>query len=269
AYLKSFYARERIYNLVYLDSIYGQFAKASARRFELGESNLLEKLTAESKEQELSIRLNAARRDYESSLIELRRLLFVEDSLVLADEEPLLSLQQNDEITHPLTLMLEAEIRKADFQVKEARRSFLPDLSLEVFNGSNPGINAQNYPGFQAGVSIPLFFGSNKSKLNAASFFQEEIQLQSQAVTQSLNARSEQLENEISKNRSTLDYYEEEGLSLAEQLETQATRSFQEGEIDFLQLVQLLENSRNIRLQYLQSKLDYQLAKLELIYLTI
>ncbi|MCR9084948.1 MAG: efflux RND transporter permease subunit, partial [Cyclobacteriaceae bacterium] len=47
AYLKSFYARERIYNLVYLDSIYGQFAKASARRFELGESNLLEKLTAE------------------------------------------------------------------------------------------------------------------------------------------------------------------------------------------------------------------------------
>jgi cobalt-zinc-cadmium resistance protein CzcA len=145
----------------------------------------------------------------------------------------------------------------------------LPDLSLEVFNGSNPGINAQNYPGFQAGVSIPLFFGSNKSKLNAASFFQEEIQLQSQAVTQSLNARSEQLKNEISKNRSTLDYYEEEGLSLAEQLETQATRSFQEGEIDFLQLVQLLENSRNIRLQYLQSKLDYQLAKLELIYLTI
>ncbi|KPQ14128.1 MAG: RND-type heavy metal efflux pump permease component CzcA [Algoriphagus marincola HL-49] len=269
AYLKSFYARERIYNLVYLDSIYGQFAKASARRFELGESNLLEKLTAESKEQELSIRLNAARRDYESSLIELGRLLYLDDSLVLADEEPLLGLDQNDEISHPLTMMLEAEIRKADFQVKEARRSFLPELSMEVFNGSNPGINAQNYPGFQAGVSIPLFFGSNKSKLNAASFFQEEIQLQSQAVTQSLNARSEQLKNEISKNRSTLDYYEEEGLSLAEQLEIQATRSFQEGEIDFLQLVQLLENSRNIRLQYLQSKLDYQLAKLELIYLTI
>ena len=56
-------------------------------------------------------------------------------------------------------------------------------------------------------------------------------------------------------------------MRLADQLQFQATRSFSEGEIDFLQHVQLIENSRSIRLQYLQAKRDYLITQLELIYL--
>jgi cobalt-zinc-cadmium resistance protein CzcA len=50
-------------------------------------------------------------------------------------------------------------------------------------------------------------------------------------------------------------------------LQAQATRSFSEGEIDFLQYVQLIENSRSLRIQYLEAKRDYLINQLELIYL--
>ena len=54
---------------------------------------------------------------------------------------------------------------------------------------------------------------------------------------------------------------------LSEQLMDQAQRSYKEGEIDFLQYAQLLENARTITLQYLQSRYDYQLTILKINYL--
>jgi cobalt-zinc-cadmium resistance protein CzcA len=62
-------------------------------------------------------------------------------------------------------------------------------------------------------------------------------------------------------------YYQEEGEELANQLMEQAQRSYQEGEIDFLQYVQLMENSMNITLQYLESRYNYQINILEINYL--
>ncbi|NVJ85240.1 MAG: CusA/CzcA family heavy metal efflux RND transporter [Algoriphagus sp.] len=269
AYVQAYYWRESFRNLGYLDSLYGEFSRATSRRFELGESNLLEKLTAESKLQEVGLRLRAARQDYETSLISLQRLLNTEDSLILEEEEPNLTLLLEEDLPHPMQLWMEAQQKQASFAVKEARRVMLPDLNFELFRGTNPGPNAQIYPGFQAGVTVPLFFGSYKSKVKAASIYEEQLQLEASALSKSLETKKSQLEKQIQKAENVLTYYQEEGQQLAEQLAIQAVRSFQEGEIDFLQFVQLIENSRNIRIQYLESKLEYQLATLELIYLSI
>lgn len=269
AYVQAFYWRESIRNLNYLDSLYGQFARAATRRFQLGESNLLEKLTAESKLQEVGLRLKAARQDFATSLISLQRLLNTSDTLILEEGEPDLELLNLENPVHPMELWMDAQQRQASFAVKEARRVMLPDLNFELFRGTNPGPEARVYPGFQAGVTVPLFFGSYKSKVKAASIYEEQLQLEASSLSQSLETKKAQLERQIQKAQSVLDYYQEEGQVLADQLETQASRSFQEGEIDFLQFVQLLENSRNIRIQYLESKLEYQLATLELIYLSI
>ena len=75
------------------------------------------------------------------------------------------------------------------------------------------------------------------------------------------------LQNKLAQQGQVIHYFEQEGMRLADQLQVQATRSFSEGEIDFLQHVQLIENSRSIRLQYLQAKRDYLITQLELIYL--
>jgi cobalt-zinc-cadmium resistance protein CzcA len=75
------------------------------------------------------------------------------------------------------------------------------------------------------------------------------------------------LQTQLIQQEQIIRYYEDEGRLLAEQLIQQAQRAYQEGEIDFLQYAQLLENSRNITLQYLQSSYEHELIILKINYL--
>ncbi|WP_332914076.1 TolC family protein [Algoriphagus boritolerans] len=120
---------------------------------------------------------------------------------------------------------------------------------------------------FRPESEFHCFFGSQTAKVKAGKFHQEQILLESEAFKQKLETNYFKIQNALAQNQQVIHYYETEGKSLSAQLRDQAIRSFKEGEIDFLQYVQLIENSRNITLQYLQAKLDYQLNQLELIYL--
>jgi cobalt-zinc-cadmium resistance protein CzcA len=75
------------------------------------------------------------------------------------------------------------------------------------------------------------------------------------------------LQNKLAQQREVLRYFETEGILLADQLREQAQRSFAEGEIDFLQYVQLIENARSLDMQFLQAKREYLVNQLELTYL--
>lgn len=123
------------------------------------------------------------------------------------------------------------------------------------------------YPGFEVGVGIPLFFGSQSAKIKAGKITQEQIYLESENFRSRLETNYSNIQKRLDQNQQIINYYQTEGKVLADQLRNQASRSFQEGEIDFLQYVQLVENSRTITLQFLQARLDYQLNQLELLYL--
>ncbi|MDP2043270.1 MAG: CusA/CzcA family heavy metal efflux RND transporter [Algoriphagus sp.] len=251
---------------LFLDSLYGEFARAATRRLETGESNLLEKLTAESKQREIGLKKAEAIRNFEISKNLLRQLLNIEGEIQLEGEAVSFnSLAELD--NHPALLRYEYAILQAESQVKVDRRSLLPDMNLDIFRGTNPAAGAIVYPGFQAGIGIPLFFGSQSAKIKAGIVRQEQILLESRAFKQKLETNAAKIQLSLAQNQQVIQYYESEGNVLSTQLREQAIRSFKEGEIDFFQYVQLIENSRNITLQYLQARLDYQLNQLELIYL--
>jgi cobalt-zinc-cadmium resistance protein CzcA len=168
---------------------------------------------------------------------------------------------------HPGLMLYQSVYEQVENQTKVDRRTMLPDLNLDLFRGTNPGEDAKVYPGFQAGIGIPLFFGSHTAKVKAGKFQQEQILLESEAFKQKLQTNYSKIQTALEQNKQVIQYYETEGKTLSTQLRDQAIRSFREGEIDFLQYVQLIENSRNITLQYLQARLDYQINQLELIYL--
>ncbi|WP_332914075.1 hypothetical protein [Algoriphagus boritolerans] len=58
---------ELVTNYEFLDSLYGEFTRAATRRLETGESNLLEKLTAESKQREIGLKRAESLRNSENS----------------------------------------------------------------------------------------------------------------------------------------------------------------------------------------------------------
>jgi cobalt-zinc-cadmium resistance protein CzcA len=265
-FVTALYWKELEANYSFLDSLYSEFARAATRRLETGESNLLEKLTAESKLREIALKKAEASRNFEISRNGLRQLLNIESELELVEEASGFS-DPVDLTNHPSMLLYESAYLEAESQMKVERRTLLPDLNVDLFRGTNPEPGAIVYPGFQVGVGIPLFFGSQNAKIKAGRFQQEQILLESEAFKQKLETNYSKIQTTLAQNQQVIDYYESEGLQLSTQLREQAIRSYKEGEIDFLQYVQLIENSRSITLQYLQAKLDFQLNQLELIYL--
>ena len=256
---------EKIYQ--HLDSLYGEFARASRRKFETGETNLLEKLTGESKQKEISLKKADAIRNKEIALNQLRQLLNWTGSLELQASD--LVLDELDSDLHPSTAWFQANQELAENRLKVERRTMLPDIILDYSRGTNPSPNSTVYPAFQAGLGIPLFFGSQSAKIKAGKVYQEQVQLESQAYSQELETRRESLQKSLAQNLQVIEFYENEGKVLSEQIMDNASRSYKEGEIDFLQYVQLLENSSNLTLQYLHSKLQYQINLLEINYLTL
>lgn len=252
----------------YLDSLYGEFARAAKRKFETGDSNYLEKLTAEGKRKEISLKLDEAMQNYLMELDHLKFLINWEGELTLADEEVALTLNLPADWTdHPGVTYLESAVVQAEYQLKADKRKLLPDINIDVFRGTNAGANAKVYPGFHAGVGIPLFYGSQKAHVKSSEFQREQLELEAENYQIQLDTKAQQLQRQLTQNTKVISYYESEGEELSTQILQQANRSYQEGEIDFLQYVQLVETSRSITLQYLQSKFDYQQTILELNYL--
>ncbi|WP_425637648.1 CusA/CzcA family heavy metal efflux RND transporter [Algoriphagus yeomjeoni] len=262
------YWQDLIENYNYLDSLYAEFSRAATRKFETGESNYLEKLTADGKRQEIGLKKSEANENYLMALDHLKLLLNWEGDLQLAEEEITLdtSLMQ-DWSTHPGVEYYESAVSQSGYQIQSEKRKLLPEITMDVFRGTNPGANAKVYPGFHAGLSIPLFYGAQKANVQSSEFQQQKIQLEAEHYRNQLENRAQQLQRQLDQNIRVITYYEEEGKTLSLQILEQAQRSYQEGEIDFLQYVQLMENSRTITLNYLQSKFAYQQTILEINYL--
>ena len=269
AYITAAHWMEVQQHYSYLDSLYKEFSRASDRRFELGETNFLEKLTASGKQREISLKVSEAGQNLQVSIEQLKTLLNWTGELTIVP--PLsseLPANLDFEVSgHPGMEFYENALDQAGHQIQVEKRKLLPDLQLEVFRGTNSGPNSKVYPGFTGGVTIPLFFGAQKSNVRASKFQEEMVQLEARNYENNLDSRYNQVQIKIEQNLEVIRYYQEEGEMLADQLLEQAHRSFQEGSIDFLQYVQLIENSRNITLQYLQSRYDYQINILEINYL--
>ncbi|WP_057938312.1 CusA/CzcA family heavy metal efflux RND transporter [Algoriphagus resistens] len=262
------YWQELIENYEYLDSLYTEFTRAATRKFETGESNYLEKLTAEGKRQEINLKRSEANENYLMALDQLKLLLNWEGELVLAKEDVLLdSSLSEDWSVHPGVEYYQSAVSQSAYQIQAERRKLLPDINVEVFRGTNPGANSKVYPGFQAGIAVPLFFGAQKSQVKTSEYQQQKIQLEAEQYRNQLESRAQQLHRQLDQNMRVINYYETEGKTLSVQILEHAQRSYQEGEIDFLQYVQLMENSRMITLQYLQSKFAYQQTILDINYL--
>lgn len=266
AFVNAQYWMELEQNYGYLDSLYSAFAVAASRRLETGESSLLEKLTAESKKKEIGLRSSEAKIEKTNALMRLASLLGVEGEIQISTTPVVLNSAMHQD-RHPGLSWYEATKMQAKYQTQVEQQYLLPDVNVNLFRGTNLAAGSKIYPGFEVGVGIPLFFGAQAAKIKAGKLVQEQVGLEADNFQVRLDNQVAVLENKLTQQSQIISYFEQEGMRLANQLQSQAARSFSEGEIDFLQYVQLIENSRSLRIQYLEAKRDYLINQLELIYL--
>lgn len=252
-----------------LDSLYRSFAHAAERRFELGETNYLEKITARAKQRQMETNYLQSREDLEIALEQLKNTVQSENSLSVK-KHPLERFPVNLENTesHPATQYFEN--RKAYFQAKRKleKQQMLPDISLSYALGTNSSLN-KNMSKYQIGLKIPLLFGGKSSKVKASKIALEINDRQAEDYKIRFESKQRQLMRELAKYEDALQYYETEGKMLSEEILKTANGSFKNGEIDFFQYIQSLENVYEIELQYLNSLNQYNQTVIAISFLTL
>lgn len=269
AYYNVVYHNSLVKQYMYIDSIYSRFAIVSRKRYDVGETNLLEKLTTEAKKEEANLALFQAKADAKKAETILNSWV-QNDSIISVAEEvlPKLNLIDFSIANHPGISYYHSAETLAKSSLSLERQKLLPDLQLSFFQGTNNGLAAKNYQGVQFGMALPIWFGANKARINAAKTETLIIANEMENYTIQLQSKYDSLLSDLKKFQEMVDYYENTGRILSKQITTTATKSFLKGEIDFLQCVQLLDNAKNIEINYLQNLNKYNQTVLELNYIT-
>jgi cobalt-zinc-cadmium resistance protein CzcA len=269
AYYQLLFVREKKQVYMYLDSIYKKFAHASQRRFELGETNYLEKITAQAKQKEFHALFNQSSEDVVIAYARLEKITQVEEPMNIA-LTPLykLELQLNDLAQNSGILLYDQ--RNMLFKAKSGfeNQQLLPDISFDYFQGTNTGLG-ENLYGYQVGLKIPLLFSGNASKIKAAKIAKNIAIEESLDYKNRLQLKYEQLIGQLRKYEEALKYYENSGKNLSDEILKTASISFQNGEIDFFQYIQSLENAYSINISYLENLNKYNQTVIALNHLTL
>ncbi|MBM1106561.1 CusA/CzcA family heavy metal efflux RND transporter [Aurantibacter crassamenti] len=269
AYYNYQIAREKQGVLQTLDSLYANFAKIAARRFELGETNYLEKITAASKQKQINIKYLESKQDLALAYGSLKKIVQSKENITIANESEL------KVALNTVTINSSSEIRYYENRASllHAQRRFekhqlLPDISLNYFQGTNSGLNS-NLIGYQVGLKIPFLFSGQSSRIKAASIAEEIATEESNEYKIQLNAKFDALQVKRVQASKSLSYYEEEGAALSEEILKTANGSFRNGEIDFYQYIQSLESAYEVKLDYLNKLKEYNNIVIDINFLTL
>jgi cobalt-zinc-cadmium resistance protein CzcA len=153
-------------------------------------------------------------------------------------------------------------------QITLQKQHWLPDINLEYFQGKNNGLS-QSLHGFQVGVALPILFSGNVSKAKVAKLELQSWEQQKQNEEVKIEQYIKQKTNELAKYQEAINYYNAFGKKLSDEIIKVANSSYKNGEIDFFQYIQSLENSTIIQVEYLDTILRFNQTQLDLQYLNI
>ena len=269
SYYEYLYSVEKEQVYIKLDSLYGNFSKVAQRRFELGETNYLEKITAKSKQRQVNLNLIKAKEEVSMAYHKLTSLVQSKDTLMVLAKPlnkipvELINLNESPELSY-----YSNSISLAKTQRKLEKQQLLPDITLNYFQGSNSGINTNLY-GYQIGLKIPLFFMGKSSKIKATRIAENIATENLEDYSVQLNTKNTILMSQLNQQQQALDYYEKEGAELSNEILKTANSSFKNGEIDFYQYILSLENAYEIQLNYLENLNTYNQIAIAINYLTL
>jgi cobalt-zinc-cadmium resistance protein CzcA len=257
--------QEKLYR--YLDSLYQNFSNASDRKFELGETNYLEKITAQAKFRKISTTLSQIKNDKKAQYEILQSFVQSEEKMVINNNEiePIQNLT-NESSKFLYADYLESVTNNYKNQVSLQKQHWLPDLNVDYFQGKNSGLSQSLY-GFQVGLGIPLFFFGNKAKSKVAQLELQSWEQQKLNEEQKIDKYISQKVNELAKYQEAINYFNQYGKKLSEEIIKVGNRSFKQGEIDFFQYIQSLENATAIQVDYLDNVFQFNKTQLDMKYL--
>jgi cobalt-zinc-cadmium resistance protein CzcA len=259
------YLKEKEKLLYKNDSIYSGFLVKANLRFSNGESNVLEKTTAETQRGTIAIQLKQLEQDIE--IIKLQFKLLLNSTTNFIPNEPSvkidfdLSNDSNLVNQHPFLKIIEQQKKMSILNSKLEKSKLMPDLSIGYYNMTMKGSGADNkyynsstrFQSVQVGVGIPLFFGSYKAKINASKINQHISENTYLLERNNLQLGYKSIMGQYQTNLEILRYFENTALKNASLIFETANKQFVNGELNYLEWVMLTNQAISIQSNYLDA----------------
>lgn len=253
-----------------LDSLYLNFVRVSNLRYKTGESNLLEKTTAESKLGEFQLLLLQNESEIKATYESLKSTLNIKNDISvtkIGKYEPLLISDQLDTFLindNPTIRYLYQQAIVEDRVKKLEEAQLLPDLTLGYTNQSIVGFQnvegnevyfdkSKRFTGFNVGILLPLTFFNSSQKFKALDYKREAIIKEADNSKIALQSNLIRLFGEYKQSLNTYNYYNSTARINAETLINTANLSFKAGDINYIEYFSALQNATSIKLAHLKS----------------
>ena len=253
-----------------LDSLYNDFVSAATLRYKTGETNLLEKTTAETKRGQFSLLLKQNETDFTTAYNSLKTLMNTSEDFAINNSENFQPLAISNSLdttlitNNPSLKLLYQQAVIAEQNKKVETASTLPDFNVGYFNQSLIGVQSINgadvnfdgskrFQGFNVGISIPITFFSNASKIKSLDYKQQALQKEADNGKLILQTQLQNAFQQYSQNLSQYNYYKSTALPNAEIIISTAKVGFKSGDIGYIEYLQALQTATDVQLNYLQS----------------
>ncbi|PHQ29414.1 CusA/CzcA family heavy metal efflux RND transporter [Leeuwenhoekiella nanhaiensis] len=251
-----------------LDSIYSQFEKAIALNYEVEAISRLEYSSATNQALQISNKLQQAESDYAIALQRLN-LWLVSDIFYTVPK----SLDESEVAVlgiptivenHPELKLSQRQIDEAEANYDAARADLLPKFNLQ---GGLQRVNGNSgFYSYQAGISIPLFSGTERSQAKAAKIDSEIARTNADYTQRQLQSEYHQAVQSYQKWETSWQFYRDKALPLAEEQRKGALLAYKEGAVDYAAFTQIIRDAINTEMDALDALDNYLKSVFELQY---
>jgi cobalt-zinc-cadmium resistance protein CzcA len=255
------YLKEKEKLLQKSDSIYIEFLRKATLRFDKGESNILEKATAENQSGQIRIQLREVQSDYKVLQTQFNYLLNDDTIFVPAWYKHKMTFNQNlDESfisNQPSVKLIEQEVNNNKAEIALEKSKKMPELIggvyWQTFKTNTAFQDSYNGVFGQFGVALPLFNSSigNRKKALEINTQIAENDLSNEKLK--LKTHYQELLQEYKKQQITIEYYETKALKNVYLVTNAANKKFINGDINYLEWVMLINQITEIQSNYIEA----------------
>ncbi len=256
AYYELLYAQQNYLLLQKIDSLYIHFAEYATKKYNVGESNVLEKLSAEAQLKQLQLQLQQAQSDIAIAQAQLNQWLGIPGEYYAADIElkPLPPPENADTAQLYQNPVLALEKQKINISIanwKLDKSRYSPSFQLGVFNQSIDKVTP--FWGWDIGIAVPIVKSGKSVQSNAALMQINAEESNLQASKLSFHAAYMEALQQYKKFSESYHYFESEGMPMSRLLISTAEKSYQSGEIGYVEYIQNINTAYTIQSQYLET----------------
>lgn len=242
-------------------TVYNKIETIAQKRAKVGETGSIPLITTQSTQQQIEWQQMGVLQNYQTQLILLQQFLMDSTLTDIADSTltPWQQVVEQVELTeHPLIAQIEQSKVANDLQNGVLESQLLPQLStgvqLQVVEGTFPNFGAQ------IGLNVPLFTQGVKAQVQANALNSKILDQNKAWQLQQLQSQQKITLQNIQLLQKQLTYFESVLLPTLEQQQALNQQAFSIGELDYLNVLQGLEQIITVKQRYLQLVLQLNLA---------